>query len=160
MKLSYGGGYSISIDSGDPRKGRGRRDEGAAKVNVDDSRLITFVRHPLDRLVSAYYGIWRGKKHSLPIDEFVDRVCGYNPLEVDKHVRPQWTFIYKQPYFIGKFESLLSDWEKLMGEFTYLLPLQHKNSSNHPHWEKVFSKEARVKAEDYYAKDYEMFGYG
>lgn len=128
------------------------------QAKASDKPLVAFVRHPLDRLVSAYSGIWLVKKDD--IDRFVDRMVAEDPETVDKHIRPQHTFLYQSPVFVGHYENLAKDWDEVRAVYCRDFgQLPHLNGSNHRPWQEVLKGDTLFKAIDYYAKDFEMFGY-
>ena len=108
-----------------------------------DYIFFTFVRHPVDRFVSAYnYLKGAGKNESdrefgravvskySCINQFVDEWLNEGTIWTYIHFYPQSYFIYDGEYllvdFVGKFEILEKDFKRL----TYLLGL---NARNLPH---------------------------
>ena len=104
---------------------------------VDRLNVFTFVRHPLTRFESAYRYIMSGGNHegdariSRHIKDsyagFYDFVDGFDSddfLKVCPHFRPMWSYFgssvaeaegaVRDLHFLGRFESLHSDWQRLL----------------------------------------------
>jgi hypothetical protein len=135
---------------------------------------FTFVRHPLDRLVSLYYSLTRTNnwtkgflRRRLRVDEMPEMrafwkilIHGFDGLR-DMHLTPQVTQLpERQLDFIGRFERLESDWAQLD-----LPPLPHLNPTKHGTWFRYYYDddgnilpEAR-QLEELYSEDYRAFGY-
>lgn len=106
---------------------------------------IAFVRNPLTRFVSAL------RRVAKPI---VDPLIYLD--YTDKHFRPQWTFLEGLTVdFIGRFENMHEDWEKLRQMFDY--PIIPGGPRNNKYLHLTDEQIKKIKA--FYAKDYEMFGY-
>lgn len=131
-----------------------------AGIARDATYRVTFTRHPLDRFASAYQmksNAWR--PHG--VERTLDRMLSMDPLEVNKHLRPQHLFDLSDIDYFGKFETLLEDWETLQGVFPELLDLGHENGTkNRLGWQDLLpSKRIRAKAKRFYEKDFKEFGY-
>lgn len=113
---------------------------------------FSFVRHPLDRLVSAYE-FMRSSKSSrfrevsdCTIEDFVgrDHPC----------LQPQVWWLNAPMRFIGKFERLEEDFLQISDK-----PLPHINKSIRGDWRNYFTPEALRRAVARYADDFLMFNY-
>jgi len=128
---------------------------------VDDHRFkFAFVRHPVTRFVSGFH-YWKRNRELTP-EEFID-----NP-EYAKYwenliFRPQWKFICDldgtvKVDFLGRFETLNSDWERLCGVIglPYVeLPWVRRGDYPQPNLNDTHLKYLYNR----YKKDFEIFGY-
>ena len=141
-----------------------------------DHLKIAFVRNPLDRIVSAYknkviQNLHRPyKEYGLTqldtLDRFVDVVTQYKDAEADQHIRAQYFDLYhndkRVPDYIGKFETLKADWkhvQMLVKEKCGLdlIDMPHVNQARAINLD--VSDYVKTRVYDYYAQDYEAFGY-
>lgn len=133
-----------------------------------------FVRHPLDRLVSAWadktsednstgrlrdLGFYEG----MPFGEFVYHAHEDDRYEEDLHLQPQSRYIWHQRRFcfdfVGRFERLEEDWNWL--SMIFKLPaLPIENKSNRTPWQDYYDRETIDLAYKMYGCDLDMFGYG
>lgn len=138
-----------------------------------------FVRNPLDRLYSCYAQkiVLYGRLRSMPIEfwrygsafhpdmsfeAFVRAVAGIPDRLADIHFRSQHRFLYfrGEPTvgFIGRFETLDRDWERVRQRFG-LPELAHYNRSPHRSYREAYTPAlARIAAERY-DQDIQLFGY-
>lgn len=145
----------------------------------EDVFRFTFVRNPLDRLVSCYAQkiVLYARRLQLPLHfwrygrlfnpemsfaEFVEAVASVPDRLADPHFRSQHTFFYDKGTamvdFIGKFEQLSTDWQKLSQQ-TGLGPLPHYNRSPHPPYAQMYTPELVQLAAQRYADDIALLGY-
>lgn len=141
------------------------------------------VRHPYDRLYSAwaYFAgdtptspTWPGlkgnsdrvKAHSGPNQTFEYFVMNTQDLETWEHFIPQTKWLEGMTpdaldvTHILKFESLESQWAKFCGDIGFECePLPHRNASKRGAWEDAFTPELITKANELYAKDFELLPY-
>ena len=112
---------------------------------------VMFVRDPIDRFLSAYKRNFRHWK----LDQLVNELITLQPVEVNKHLRPQWTFQRGLTVdFIGKYENLTEDWDKLRERFKLRkLPWANRSLSSDHH----LTKEQLIKLKTYYQKDYDIY---
>lgn len=152
----------------------------------DDFFRFTFVRNPFIRIVSAYKDKIAGGKPEkvfvlkmlgLPKDDFdvdisfetfVDAVCSNSLRKQDQHWMPQIITTcahWAKPHFVGKIENFQQDFEAL-GEklgidlsehYHFFAP--HRSHADNSYLEFYKSDEIRQKIIDYFAKDFEIFGY-
>ena len=178
--------------------GRQRRIEGRhqpaihykRKLELEEWKSIFkfgFVRHPLDRLVSAYF---REAREGLVRDKqgFTDFVielvrCDLFPskswvgvpqkgmrqealFRPKVHFWPQWYFLMNKSGrkvlvdFIGRFERLKEDWREVCRRSGVAhAPLSHDNKGEHEPYRSYYTSETERLARKIYAKDFEVFGY-
>lgn len=154
---------------------------------------FTFVRHPLDRLVSLYFEFTKNRVHKYSgnitkdqplFSEFnvgterenFNNFCLNFPRSgwaTNIFLRPQAHFVDAEVpmNFIGRFERLEQDWwlltEKIFPKPISLIDMknntrqfeQKPRSSNHIHYTEYYDKESIDVVKDFYARDFEIFGY-
>lgn len=129
-----------------------------------------FVRHPLDRLASAYHGLRATANHKTPdIDamtflEYVHYLHD-DPERMRKYVHTMTAshFLCDENGrvmvdFVGRVESIFTDWEAIcrhvMGRN---MKLPHRNVIRHPHWGLCYDEETRKKATELYQCDFDLW---
>lgn len=132
----------------------------------DDWRFMV-VRHPLDRLVSAWQFFtphhrmqhMRVFRHDVTPDctfrQFLDVVL--QAPHKDRHTAPQTR--YKGPHPIDdlvRLENLSEGWERLVGRFP-VVPIPHKNQTEHGHWREYFDAAMARDALAYFEADLELY---
>lgn len=135
----------------------------------------TFVRNPLDRLLSSYFWVKREKyvfkkwhdelrqEHCEDFSTFVHWLNDAN-IEDDVLLKPQHLHITYdgsiKVNFVGRFENLSEDWSyvtnKVIGK---KITLSHKNKTNHKHYTEYYNKELVEIVHSKYKKDFEVFNY-
>jgi len=136
---------------------------------------FSFVRNPLDRLVSCFIqktkmkdvnrNFWKYGK-SVPQDisflDFVDFVCNTPDHLSDPHFKSQHKFLVIKDQlavdFIGKYEQLNEDWKHISDRFE-LPDLGHFNQSHRSETKDYYTKELALKVKNRYQEDIEIFGY-
>ena len=165
------GGSSIKTAM---RDGMGLQPNGGIHVDkrlnitnsVADLFTAAFIRHPLDRLVSA----WANKIHSesymerrlgkhgfrlnMPFDEFVRHVEGHC---WDAHIQPQCKFLPVGTNLVARFERMAEVWPEIQAKFPWLPDLPHENKTEHAPWESMYTPETREIAERIYQQDLELW---
>lgn len=123
------------------------------------------VRHPLDRLVSAYCHFCLGAQlgiiqmgicKGMPFGDFLHTALS-NPYG-DKHLTPQ--FMYAGPRKFDRLcrlENLAKEWIDLRKMFPLLRPIQVRNKSHHDPWTGFYTPAQRKAAELIYAADMALF---
>ena len=140
---------------------------------------FTFVRNPWDRLVSAYFYL----KNSTPylgdqnfakdflseyesFEDFVLNGFGRECIINWVHFRPQISFLLDSKGklnidYIGKLESLESDFEKISAQLNFdAMSLPKKtNTSKRSDYRSYFNNEMKEKVEFLYSDDIKVFNY-
>lgn len=113
---------------------------------------FAFVRHPLDRLVSAWAFIWQNDS-TLSREMRCENIGAF--LKSDTFlVKPQSWWLDAPMSFIGRYESLAADFARVSR-----FPLLHVNGSQHRHWSEELPADLVKFATAYYAEDFDRFGY-
>lgn len=134
---------------------------------------FAFVRNPYTRLASAWWNlVYEPPDGEVLIKdpdvelgmEFDDFMSIVPDLLDDEHLTPQADLLKDfDPDFIGSFEDINEDWEKLKDFVPELPALLHLNESKTDRaisWELCYDTRAmRTKAYNIYRKDFEEFGY-
>lgn len=133
--------------------------------------VAAFVRNPYDRLVSAWANKSREispKLAALGFSEGMDFASFVRLTErhaaVDHHLMPQTAFVMRGERlavdFIGRFERLAQDWQRLRAMFG-LPPLLHENRSVRSRkFKGYYTGDLGRRAKAIYARDVALFGYG
>lgn len=152
-----------------------------ANLFKDGYFTFSYVRNPWDRMVSLYHYFynmrrghqWYGQNKKLAtqistigFQEFCARLdefqrCPWSGI----HFVPMVNFLQDQKQninldFIGKFENLQEDFDKLCDEL--YLPRQslpHKNKSDHIKYIEYYDKKSKEMVDKKYARDIEIFNY-
>ncbi len=144
--------------------------------------IFTFVRNPFDRFVSFfqdkyiykngryYFYLHTQRKSYFPkigsFAELAHKISNAPDAYLDSHIEPQYRKIdYLRDLgvkvnFIGKFENLESDFEKIRTKF-HLLPLEQRNKSKgeHSDWRDYYTPRTAKVIYKRFRKDFERFGY-
>lgn len=128
--------------------------------DLPDYFSFAFVRNPFDLMVS----FWFTSGCKLEFDEFVS-----NQLKIEIVPATRWT---QHEYltdnkgnllvdFVGKFENLVEDFEKIISKIG--VPLMHfpklNIGKNRDHHKEYYSKQSKELVKEYYKKDLVFFGY-
>ena len=113
---------------------------------------FTIVRHPLDRLISAWeFSRFRGTV----MDEELNEQALRKFLNLDNvMVVRQTTWVDGEMDFIGRFETLEQDFAKISD-----LPLPHMCATERKDWRAYFTPETLAYATAFYLSDFKTFGY-
>ena len=139
----------------------------------DESHFkFAFVRNPFDRLASCFrHVIQKGAMQNIQnhpdlhrnmsFSEFVDVIVDIDVDKMDIHFRPQYTFIPEKPDFLGSFESLQKDYEKVCDKIGIKDKenLLHKNKTDKTIFKDYYTKESIEKVLKKYKRDFKLFGY-
>ena len=84
----------------------------------------------------------------------------FNVDESEEHIRSQHKFFPKNIDFIGRFESVYSDFNFICEKLAISLKLPHQNKTwNKSNYTEYYNDETRQIVAEKYAKDIEYFGY-
>lgn len=142
---------------------------------------FTFVRNPYTRLLSAYKFLKKGGFHLNDketvwaeenlsefdsFDEFVKKWLNEESKWSYTHFKPQYIYVCDINYnimmdFVGRFENLDDDFEKVRQQLQIENKLQHLNKTDKDKesWKSYYSDYSLDKVADLYRKDFEMFNY-
>lgn len=148
-----------------------------SKREFESFYKFAFVRHPADRLCSAFRFLRKGGRSKEDArygkevlgsfaneDDFVKKWLKRERLHDYLHFVPQYEFLRTwgtspKVDFIGRFENLAEDFETIRSRVGGK-PLKNLNSSERQEtWQEVLSDQSRKLASEIYAVDYELFGY-
>lgn len=140
--------------------------------------VFAFVRNPYDRLVSAYNYLIQGGKGGRADIQFRDRYLTAYKDFTDFVIRglnkpesaSQWHLMQQHYYvvnfegeimvdFIGHFENLEEDFNKVAQKIGIDVALPHRNKSVRDSYQGCYTEETRKIAYAYYKKDFELLGY-
>lgn len=145
-----------------------------------DCFKFSFVRNPWDRLASWY--LHMNKHHTKPGDNpFFDYLLSVGDtfenfvLHGDQTIATPWgeRNLFTNQFdqlssggqllmdFVGKFESLESDWELILDKIGYTgeAKLPHVNAIPRKHYRDLYTERAREVVEEKFQKDISLFGY-
>jgi hypothetical protein len=149
-------------------------------AKFQDYFKFSFVRNPWDRLVSCYYSkVWQqetmlphlrklGFHPQMQFKEFVTTVCQIPDDQADEHFKSQYALITNKgeiaPDFVGRFERLSEDWEKLrlhlQSRLNRMLPhLPHVNHQPRAPYQSHYDKRLEGMVAARYRPDIEFFYY-
>lgn len=153
--------------------GSGHGSFAEMKPDIPDGYFTwAFVRHPADRLVSAYHSLRQSGFEDigdiLAFRDFAEWVhwLADNPKRIEPrtHIRTQYSFLCHNNSltldFVGRFENLQHDWKNVMRclhQEPHELPIV--NRSAHYGWRVHCVPEVLEKIEWLYAVDYQWFNY-
>ena len=97
----------------------------------------------------------------MPFDEFVDVIVDIKVDNMDIHFRPQYTFIPEKPDFVGKFENLQEDYNKVCEKIGIKNKenLLHRNKTDKTILKDYYNEKIIKKVVRLYKKDFESFKY-
>ena len=135
---------------------------------------FTVVRSPYDRFKSFYSDLFLGStniRHNIPpfyvdnnislkptpLNEVIDMVCSFTDEEADEHFASQSSFVYKDPIWFLKMESLQEEWVSMCDELNIAykpLPVYNKSDSK-----VLLTEDQKDKLYNRYKEDFERFKY-
>ena len=144
-------------------------------------RIFAFVRHPTERFWSAYFSkVFNHPDHAIvqavarhfgvpprpdfPPEMILDYVEATAPVNLDDHIRPQWSSIGfgRLPInYLGRVESMADDLQRLVSigylDANHLARFSHLNRSERTAVPNKREIDRRVEA--VYQRDFELLGY-
>lgn len=144
---------------------------------MEDYFKFTIVRHPLDRLVSAFHFLKKGgfdpedakwaDEHLTPYSTFQDFVENWLTPEniwLKIHFQPQHFFLEDcwgeiDLDFVARFERLETDFRQICDRLGSRVELPHTNKSVRGHFWDYYTPQTARKVADIYRRDMELFGY-
>ena len=134
-------------------------------VNTNRYFSFSFVRNPFERLVSEY--LWQRKMGALYFDNFDNYVEQYvlqNHLK-NRHLLPQSHFITNPDtgellvQFLGRYETLKSDFKKLTTLLGISVDLPLLHSTKKYDYQEYYSNDSQKIISNLYQTDLKLFGY-
>ena len=144
---------------------------------------FSFVRNPLDRLVSCYVNKYTSDKKYLeskgrlyfdsylfgyvrqPKDftDFIRKICKIPTCLEDQHFQKQYNLLYDKKGnclvdYVGKYENIVEDFEMLEKRFD-LKPLPHYYQTSKGNWMDYYTLETAELVHKKYRRDFQVFGY-
>jgi hypothetical protein len=128
---------------------------------------FAFVRNPYDRLRSNFYAYRQhNQPHSPPplgksFKEFVRNLWD-DPSLLDKHphLRPMIWWLDLEPMFIGRFENLHEDWERVCDSIAHpVWKLPHIHMTHRKNESEDFDEPTRQIIWSLYREDFAAFNY-
>ena len=151
--------------------------------------VFAFVRNPFDRLVSCYEDkVRKPVQHNgqyffssdynkvflkkllgaafhadMSFDEFVRLVARIPDIIADGHFKSQYSSLYRNgrrvPHFVGKFENLIDDWQRLADKFGFP-GLTANNRTKRLHWMDYYTSRETIRVVgERFQSDIESFDY-
>lgn len=131
--------------------------------------LFTFVRNPWDRVCSAFFQCRdRAKTQENKIDQswafhdWVKNVLADRGPSINMHFAEQYPTAYLDDYrfgFVGRYEKMKADWERLSRTIGASDEIPHWNHSSHGAYIDHYDDESVKVVEELYKRDIEAFGY-
>lgn len=134
---------------------------------------FAFIRNPWDRMYSMYkFTLRRGwMPKTTTYEEFLERdelhiteACKYQEPIVPITKKPQMDFISNEAGkilvdYIGRFENLESDFQKICSHIGMQCSLPHVNASPGVHYREAYTATTKSFIETFFQKDIETFNY-
>lgn len=149
-------------------------------AGFDRSFRFGFVRNPYDRFVSAFVYMRKGGRNRFDSEWAENNISHYKDFnsfvlalqqpQIAKsimswmHFRPQHEFLCDTDGvlmvdFVGKYETLETDFRKVSEKLGRAVTLPHLNPVERDKYEAYYSAETRAVVHSLYAKDFELFNY-
>lgn len=170
IHINKTGGTSISQAFGFPRKHKvARQLKEEVPHKWDLYFKFSFVRNPWDRMLSMYkFRIENNFQidSNISFKKWLLEVCPKQ--RENKSFPPLWgpqlEWLEDKEGnilvdYIGRYERIKSDWEKICKKINKKLILPHLNKSNHLPYYKYYDKETKSLVEEWHQKDIAKFGY-
>ena len=146
--------------------------EEIGDVRWAESYSFSFVRNPWDKVVSQYFFKIRNNDPSLvdnliPFDQWVEEVWIHrNPIYASrvKSFMPQHDWLSDEHGeimvdFVGRFENINADFDKICQAIGHDLKLPHLNKTAHKPYREVYNAKSRSIIERAFQRDIDYFGY-
>jgi len=136
--------------------------------NIDNVLFFTFVRNPWDKVVSAFHYLKQRRPNRIGSDwEFTDYVkckLGVIGTSIDIHFKEQThSFMFNgkpiKQMFVGRFENIQNDWDKIAKKIDAPPILAHDNKSTHDDYRKYYNKECYDIVKKLYQEEIDLLGY-
>lgn len=123
-----------------------------------------FVRNPWDRLVSMCFYKKNYGAHAVDKESFNEYVESMERNNLKYWRFPQWRYLcYKSGEisvdFVGRYENLQEDWEKVCQKLGMYEDLQYLNVGKHLPYKEYYTDESIEKVSELYKEDIEIFNY-
>lgn len=134
---------------------------------LKDIFKFTIVRNPFDRFVSAFHFLQQTYPNIISPNEnfkdFVKTRFSKDGITINKHFHHQYpnAFFGKEIFvdFIGRFENIENDWERIAQKINCSIDLPHDNMSIHEPYQNYYDDECIGIIEETYKYDLELLGY-
>jgi hypothetical protein len=126
---------------------------------------FAFVRNPWDQLASTYFYVLRHREHAQ--HAFVTSLSGFDDYVAfrTRHPSaPQKRFVTDDDGallvdFLGRFEDLAEDFERVCGHLRIVARLPHLNAGGHRNYRDFYTDHTAALVEKAFREDIEFFGY-
>tara|TARA_R110000868_G_scaffold43693_4_gene146719 strand:+ start:586 stop:1146 length:561 start_codon:yes stop_codon:yes gene_type:complete len=150
--------------------------EGPAYGRIPEHWLpnfkFAFVRHPLDRLVSAWADFKQLRNYKGSLDQFIDIVLNDDIIfdenrqttaeRIRHHVMPQTHpfFCLDQADFVGRFETYEEDLNKILNKVGMpAADVGHHRKTQHSGWREILPDSTVDRLVRFYADDFSVLSY-
>jgi sulfotransferase famil protein len=123
---------------------------------------FTFVRNPWDLVVSTYTFLQQRNPDQptvLEAPDFAGFVCNYPILSSDMTTFFTDEHGHDLVDFIGRFETIETDFATVCARLGLAVELHHANRSDHLHYREFYDGQTRRIVERHFARDIDRFGY-
>lgn len=125
-------------------------------------KRFAIVRNPYDRLVSS----WKFSSSEMNFSDFIHKIVNNKDIQSSFYlfILPQYKYIYDDDLNllvddVLRFENYDKDILNFFEKNNIDLKLKHENKTVHDHYSKYFNEELYKIVNEYYGKDFELFGY-
>lgn len=118
------------------------------KLRQPKGTLIAVIRHPLDRLVSA----WMEVEPNTPFTEVCDMVCKTPDQDLNPHYRAQAPQLKPKPTKLILFENVTEEFAKMGLKLD-----KHNVNYGKAHWSHYYTPSWRKKVGQRYQEDFKLY---